>query len=421
MSEQKIKRLFRLRLIAFLGVHLAILSHLYLWYGWGQQQIGAIDFAEMFRNFLERNTLTAGAVFGLLVLGAAFFWGRFLCGWFCHIGLAYDLLDHLMRKIKIRQDHLPLRYGPWACLIILVYFFIWPSFSERPQGTIPFQIELGATAPLSLFQPFTAALITLAVVLVVLPLALGPRPFCRHLCPWGIMVGWTNRWSRFRVRKVDSCTRCGECTKQCPMDIDVSRAINSTFDVRSAACIQCQQCVAVCPVDALAFSGPQQTCSEPIAVAEQKGFYLPRPIELLFWLTVALVGWVYDEMYAIGHFLAFSIGLLVAWYFLRLPRLWQQYKKLRALWVMLVCILVPIIVKDGYAHYHFRCGFRAFSAGDYTQAEMHYEKADPAFWVDPTVMWLHLYVIYKQTGKTEKQAEIRARYEQRQKRAKAGN
>lgn len=37
------------------------------------------------------------------------------------------------------------------------------------------------------------------------------RPWCRILCPFGALVSLTSRFSRYKLRRTESCTNCGSC------------------------------------------------------------------------------------------------------------------------------------------------------------------------------------------------------------------
>ncbi|MDJ0840823.1 MAG: 4Fe-4S binding protein [Acidobacteriota bacterium] len=415
--ENKQRRQFRLRLAAFLVLHALIGLHLLAWYVWDWRVIGAIDMQELFRNWIEKNILTAGAVFFLFFLGTTMLWGRFFCGWLCHIGQVYDLSAVGFRKLGIKLRPFPLRFGPVVAGGILIYYFVLEAVQNRGQaGETPLVVDMGLTEPWELLPGWVNGTITLLVVLVALPLFLGPRAFCRNLCPWGVMLGAVNRWSAFKVRRTGDCTMCGACSTACPMDIDVSRDINTTLSVDRLDCTNCLQCVAACPKDALSFSPPGKTArykqTEPFLPALQLP---PLHHELFFWLMTCTVGFIYAELYGMGIFLAFCMGLLLA----RLS--WALGPRLRGRGVvratatgLLLLFLWGVVAKDGVAGHQYNAGLTAMADGRFDHAAAHFERSDRLFWVSPDFLLLNLNQVYLRTGQEEKRKENAARFNERQ-------
>lgn len=94
-----------------------------------------------------------------------------------------------------------------------------------------------------------------AWIYLIAVLVLGywvPRPFCRLLCPYGVILGAVSLVS-FRKREIrkENCVYCGACQKACPVQairIDRSKQIAS---VSSYSCIQCNECSGTCKKDAI--------------------------------------------------------------------------------------------------------------------------------------------------------------------------
>jgi polyferredoxin len=73
------------------------------------------------------------------------------------------------------------------------------------------------------------------------------RPFCKYACPYGALLGLTNFFRVFGIkRNKETCIDCKACDKACPMNINVSGA----GTVRNHQCISCLECTseAACPV-----------------------------------------------------------------------------------------------------------------------------------------------------------------------------
>ena len=81
---------------------------------------------------------------------------------------------------------------------------------------------------------------------VVIASAVIHRPFCKYLCPLGAFYALFNRFSFYQMHlDKDKCVGCGKCERSCPMDVEVTKNINSP------ECIRCGKCRSVCPAGAV--------------------------------------------------------------------------------------------------------------------------------------------------------------------------
>lgn len=83
---------------------------------------------------------------------------------------------------------------------------------------------------------------------LILALVLGffvPRPFCRFLCPYGVLLGIFSRLG-LRRRRIDSdsCVNCAQCEKSCP--VQAISADAAGFQISEFHCIQCGRCDDAC-------------------------------------------------------------------------------------------------------------------------------------------------------------------------------
>ena len=161
--------------------------------------------------------------FGLLPLVFALLFGRVFCAAVCPHGALQDLM--LIKLVAV---------PPWLehglRLLAHTYLGLAMVFAATGGGYIICQYD--PFVPIFRFSGATA-LVVAGVALLVVGLFIG-RPYCRFLCPYGVLLGLAARLSRWRVRITpDTCTQCRLCEQSCPVG-----AINpSTLDapVRDAA------------------------------------------------------------------------------------------------------------------------------------------------------------------------------------------
>lgn len=79
-----------------------------------------------------------------------------------------------------------------------------------------------------------------------------PRPFCRFICPYGVLLGGISTFA-FIQRKIDkeSCTFCRQCEKICPTGAIHVNKDSDTAKLSNYSCIQCNRCTNICKEDAV--------------------------------------------------------------------------------------------------------------------------------------------------------------------------
>lgn len=187
--------------------------------------------------------------------------GRVVCGFLCPFGLVQDLIYKIpfIKKRKNMPGHKVLvwiKYVILALMVVILPMFAVSAYGVSdpwfckylcPSGTLFGGVPLIA-ANEGLQQSLGGLFIWKASVLAVILLwsLWVYRPFCKYLCPLGVIYGWFNpiALSRFQVEKED-CIDCKKCKSVCPMDIPVYAKPNS------AECIRCGKCVGTCPTECI--------------------------------------------------------------------------------------------------------------------------------------------------------------------------
>lgn len=142
----------------------------------------------------------------MLPLVFALFFGRVFCSSVCPIGAMQELMVH--RPIK-----LPLWLDRMLSLIPPAFLGITVLFAAAGGGFLicrfdPFIafFRRGGTLPMLLFG--------LGFILLGLYVA---RPYCRYVCPYGVLLGWFSRLApRHLSITPDECIECGLCVDACP-------------------------------------------------------------------------------------------------------------------------------------------------------------------------------------------------------------
>jgi polyferredoxin len=188
--------------------------------------------------------------FVLMVIGLflAILFGPVFCGWICPLGTVQEWFSSLGRKIfRKRFNH----FVPQKLDRILRYMrylvLAWVIYMTAATGTLVFS----AYDPyFALFNLWTSEIAIGGVVILGVTLFLSlfiERPWCKYSCPYGAVLGISNLFRIFSIRRnVSTCKNDGACSILCPMNI----AVDEKAVVRDHQCISCLECTseAVCPV-----------------------------------------------------------------------------------------------------------------------------------------------------------------------------
>ena len=185
----------------------------------------------------------------VLVFILAVLFGPVFCGWVCPLGTIQEWVGKLGKKItKKRYNHLiPTRLD--KVLRYLRYgLLVWVLYMTATSGKLIFS---DLDPYYALFNFWTGEVAASGLVILGISLALSlvvERPWCKYACPYGAVLGLTNLFRVFSIRRVqESCRSCGVCTRDCPMNIPV----DEVRLVRDHQCITCLECTseAICPIE----------------------------------------------------------------------------------------------------------------------------------------------------------------------------
>lgn len=190
------------------------------------------------------------SAFVLMVISfiAAILFGAVFCGWLCPLGSIQEWFGKLGRKIFGRKynSFIPYKYDKY--LRFLRYGVLaWVVYMTAVTGKLIFSDYDPYSA---LFHLWTGEVAITGLVILIITLVGSlfiERPWCKYLCPYGAILGLTNKFRFFKIRRnPSSCISCSACDRACPMNIKVS---NSSV-VKDHQCISCMKCTSEesCPI-----------------------------------------------------------------------------------------------------------------------------------------------------------------------------
>lgn len=205
-----------------------------------------------------------GVVAAAAVLAAGLVMQRGFCGYVCPLGTLIDLFDFVLGKCRLGFQGQTVR-GWWTNL----RFYLLAVVLMAALGGVLLSGFVAAIPVLTRGLLFSAGnlqlglaknwgmvpLVTVAMWVssglfagVFLLSFIGPRFWCRYVCPSGALLSLPSFFRRFKRQVDDRCIKCGKCVEICPFD-----AIQPDFGTRALNCTFCQSCGGVCPTEAIQF------------------------------------------------------------------------------------------------------------------------------------------------------------------------
>jgi polyferredoxin len=169
-------------------------------------------------------------------------WGRGFCGWACWTAAILEWLP-LQKVGKIPSGLKNLRYLALVLSIVvpvaLVGFFSYDVRNDYLNKSELFWMLFGNAV----------------YYLLAIPMAFwfkDKRAFCKIACPVSLVMKVPASISRISIKPSGiKCINCKQCSKICPMDVNVADYIYNGKPVKDTECILCMECKNVCPVGAI--------------------------------------------------------------------------------------------------------------------------------------------------------------------------
>lgn len=255
-----------------IAVHVLMAVHIVQWLIMGST-LTPIEPSESMQA-LELGVVNAGAIFFAVALLATLVFGRYVCGWLCHVIALQDFCAWLMNKAGVRPKPFRSRLLVFVPLILGSYMFLWPSFKRlalqpfkewagiewpwwlrRVEPLYGVRAELMTEDFWSTFPEWYIAIPFLLVCGFATVYFLGSKAFCTYACPYGGLFGLIEPAAPLRVRvDHDKCKECGHCTAACTSNVRVHEEIKIYGMVVDPGCMKTMDCISVCPNDALSIA-----------------------------------------------------------------------------------------------------------------------------------------------------------------------
>ena len=256
------------RAIVLACIQLLIVLHIAVWllsrrYNWfGATTLTPVEPSESM-EFVKSGVINAGLIFFAVALVSTLIFGRWFCGWGCHVVMLQDLCGWMMKKLGVRPKPFRTRLLVYAPLALALYMFVWPAFYrlaiapwlDDAAHIEPWRAQLQLTTT-EFWRTFPGALVAIPFLLIcgfATVYFLGSKGFCTYGCPYGGFFAPLDELAPGRIRVTDACEQCGHCTAVCTSNVRVHEEVREYGMVVDPGCMKCLDCVSVCPTDALYF------------------------------------------------------------------------------------------------------------------------------------------------------------------------
>ena len=226
------------------------------------------------------------------MLGTLVF-GRFFCGWGCHVVALQDLCAGCMKKVGVRPRPFRSRLlasgaGVLACSTcssgrpptasLAAGRRRCPAVHQPPgdhqTSGRPSPAPSSAASP-SVVCGFPAVYF------------LGAKGFCTYGCPYGAIFGAADQFAPGRIRVTDACERLRPLHRDVHVERARARGGASYGMVVDPGCMKCMDCVSVCPNDALYFGFGKPSLANAKSPPIKRSFSLTWPEEIVAALGVS--------------------------------------------------------------------------------------------------------------------------------------
>jgi polyferredoxin/Flp pilus assembly protein TadD len=383
-------------------LNLLMVAHIIQWRITGRT-VSPIEPSETMQT-LQRGAINAGFIFFSLAILATLIFGRFVCGWGCHILALQDFCGWLLKKLGLTPKPFRSRLLIYVPLIAALYMFVWPTAyklfaTAAPGPLIPeFTNHLVTSDFWGTFPSVAVAIPFLFICGFMTVYFLGQKGFCTYACPYGGFFGLVDKLAPWKIRVTDACNQCGHCTATCTSNVLVHAEVKAYKMVVDPGCMKCMDCISVCPNDALYFGFGKPTVAVSTSKPIPRNNSLTWPEELLG-IVVFLGSFVGARsvyglvpfLMALGSAAVTTFLVLKTWRLLKTREL--SFHRLilkssgriqKAGWAFLAFSIfwIGLNMHSGWIRYHEYAGDRAFQRIQIPD-ELALAQTNPDHWLSP--------------------------------------
>jgi len=366
------------RAVALIALNLLMIAHVIQWWLVGKT-VSPIEPSETMFT-LQNGAINAGFIFFTVAILATLIFGRFVCGWGCHILALQDLCAWLLKKIGLKPKPFRSRLLIFVPFIAALYMFVLPTairFFSAPKNEplIPqFTNHLVTNEFWATFPTIAVAIPFLFICGFMTVYFLGAKGFCTYACPYGGFFSLADKVSPGKIRVTDACNECGHCTATCTSNVLVHAEVKQYGMVVDPGCMKCMDCISVCPNDALYFGFGKPAIGVKKTIA--KNYSLTWPEEIAG-ATVFLLSYlaVWDVYELVPMLMALGIAAVTTFIVLRTWRIFVvrdlsfyrfnlkssgAIQKAGWVFVSFALFWIGLNAHSGLVRYHEFVGARAF-------------------------------------------------------------
>lgn len=184
-------------------------------------------------------------IYLLGLIPITYLFGRVFCGWVCHMGAVQEFLFlgsrfHILQSERAQVLMRRIRLVALVALVAQVAI----TQSNLYKKIDPFAVLYNFNSATLLGWVLLAALVVSSVLI--------HRPFCKTLCPVGLILGWVSKIPGASVLGPGGdCLGCSTCSNACRINAITRDAKVSILE--NQECIRCGECLGQCRNGSLTF------------------------------------------------------------------------------------------------------------------------------------------------------------------------
>jgi ferredoxin len=312
------------RALVLILIYVAIAIHIIHWKVAGKT-VTPVEPSEAMQT-LELGYINAGIILFLILILSTLVFGRFFCGWGCHVVALQDLCGWLLKKLGMKPKAFRSRLLVYVPLFAAFYMFVLPTILRLLEGrAFPgFTYHLTTENFWATFPTPGIAILTFVVCGFLIVWLVGNKGFCTYGCPYGAFFYYADKAAPGKIRVTDDCEQCGHCTATCTSNVRVHEEVARFGMVVDAGCMKCMDCVSVCPKNALYYGFGRTALrvkpSSPPKHERKFDFTWPEEIAMAAVFFGSLYAWrgLYD---AVPFLLALGLSAITAFLSVAVARL----------------------------------------------------------------------------------------------------